>query len=110
MTIFARIINGEVPCDKVYEDERVMAFKDIAPQAPIHLLIVPKKPWKNLQEIPESELSIVSHIAKVAQELADEFEISEGYRLLTNCGQSAGQTVFHLHFHLLGGRVLHELG
>lgn len=105
-TIFEQIIDGKIPCSKVYENEHLIAFKDIAPQAPIHLLIVPKKHFPNIQSVPSEELSLMSHVAKAAQELAVEFGIEEGYRLITNNGSNAGQTVFHLHFHLIGGDKL----
>lgn len=104
MTIFSRIITGEIPCEKVFENDRILAIKDINPHAPVHLLIMPKKAYKNLQDVPKEDLPILAEIGEVAQKLAEEFEIEEGYRLLTNNGSSAGQTVFHLHFHLLGGK------
>lgn len=109
MSIFLRIIKGQLPAERVYEDERVIAIKDIQPQARVHILIIPKNPWKNLQDVPTSELGIIAHIAQVAQELAQEFEIEQGYRLITNNGADAGQSVFHLHFHLLGGQPLNHL-
>lgn len=109
-TLFERIISGELPCDKVFENETVIAFKDIAPQAPVHLLIVLKKPVPDLQSLQEGDLAAMGEIVRVAQQLAREQGIAEGYRLLTNNGPAAGQTVFHLHFHLLGGRALGELG
>lgn len=109
-SIFDQIIEGKLPCDKVYEDENIIAFHDIAPQAPVHILIVPKKRVERLQELTEKDFSILSDVVQVAQELAKKFDILEGYRLLTNNGALAGQTVFHLHFHLLGGKQLgHEL-
>lgn len=109
-TIFGRIISGELPAEKLYEDDKIVAIQDIHPQAPVHILIMPKKEYRDMQSIPESELSILADIGAVAQKLAKEFGIHEGYRLLTNNGSSAGQTVFHLHFHLLGGRGMGELG
>lgn len=109
-TIFGKIIRGELPSDIIYEDDKVIAIKDINPQAPVHLLIMPKKEYASLQAVPEAELSIISHIVSVAKKLAAENGVAEGYRLLTNNGESAGQTVFHLHFHLLGGRNLGVLG
>lgn len=109
-TIFGKIIARELPADIVYEDDKVIAIKDINPQAPVHLLIMPKKEYPSIQDVPEAELSILPHLFKVAQDLAEEFDIEKGYRILTNNGRSAGQTVFHLHFHLLGGRDLGVLG
>jgi histidine triad (HIT) family protein len=106
VSVFSRIIDRELPADIVYEDEQILAFKDINPKAAVHLLIIPKKCWKCLQDIPENELGIISHIAKIVQHLAIEFDIQEGYQLLTNNGATAGQEVFHLHFHLIGAKPL----
>ena len=109
-TIFGKIIAGKLPCDKVYEDENIIAFKDIAPAAPVHILIMPKKEIYNLQALKKEDLHLIQEVIQVAQKLAKEYGIEEGYRLLTNNGSGAGQTVFHLHFHLIGGRQLHHLG
>ena len=109
-TIFGKIIKGELPCEKVYENERIIAFKDIHPVAPVHILIMPKKEIPNLQALKDEDLPLIAEIVKVAKELAEEFDVEEGYRLLTNNGSEAGQTVFHLHFHLIGGRRLSHLG
>lgn len=108
-SIFSRIIAGELPADKVFENERIVAFKDINPSAPIHILIVPKKEIPDLQSVSAEDLPLIGEIVSVAQTLAERFEITDGYRLLTNNGASAGQTVFHLHFHLIGGRKLGAL-
>ncbi|MEI8125729.1 MAG: histidine triad nucleotide-binding protein [Parachlamydiaceae bacterium] len=105
-TIFGKIIRGELPADKVFENERIVAFKDIHPAAPIHILIVPKKEIPDIQSISEEDLGLIGEVVLVAQSLARRFEIQDGYRLLTNNGASAGQSVFHLHFHLIGGRSL----
>ena len=110
MSIFGKIIRGELPCKKVFENARILAIKDIHPAAPVHILIMPKKEIKNLQEVQPGDLPLIAELIQVAQKLAKEFEIEEGYRLLTNNGENAGQTVFHLHFHLLGGRRMTELG
>lgn len=99
-----------MPAEIVFEDDKVIAIKDINPQAPVHLLIMPKEEFKDIQSVPEEKLSILSHIVKTAQKLAKEHGVEKGYRLLTNNGEPAGQTVFHLHFHLLGGRDLGALG
>ena len=106
MTIFKDIVDGKIPCEKVFESETVIAFKDIAPQAPVHLLIIPKKEIKDLQSILKEDLHLIGEIIQVAQQLAKEFGVQEGYRLVTNNGALGGQAVFHLHFHLLGGRQL----
>lgn len=106
MTIFAKIIAGELPADKVFENERIIAFKDIQPAAPVHILIVPKKEIKDLQSLEPQDFGLIGEIIAVAQELAVKFQIADGYRFLTNNGPSAGQSVFHLHFHLIGGKEL----
>ena len=106
-TLFEKIIQGEIPCDKVFENDKIFAFKDIAPKAPVHLLIVPKKPIPDLQSLEEEDLDLIKEIVKVAQILAVEFDLAEdGYRLICNQGPYAGQTIYHLHFHLLGGEPL----
>jgi histidine triad (HIT) family protein len=109
-TVFGRIIKGELPCEKVFENERILAIKDIAPAAPVHILIIPKKEIPNLQSLQEEDMHLLIEIVAVAQQLAEEFGIEQGYRLLTNNGPDAGQTIFHLHFHLIGGRQLTHLG
>jgi histidine triad (HIT) family protein len=109
-TVFGRIIQGELPCKKLFENEWVLAIEDIAPVAPVHILIIPKKPIRNLQALAEEDLSLLGEVVKAAQWLAIKYNIAEGYRLLTNNGEEAGQSVFHLHFHLIGGRKLSFLG
>lgn len=108
-TIFGKIIRGELPCQKVFENETIIAFRDIAPAAPVHILIVPKKEIRNLQALEPGDYSLLGEVVKVAQTLAEEFHITDGYRLLTNSGEEAGQTIFHLHFHLIGGKKLTHL-
>lgn len=107
--IFSKIIKGEIPADKVFENERIVAFKDIAPSAPVHILIVPKKEIRDLQSVSKEDLPLIGEMISVAQTLAERYGITEGYRLLTNNGPAAGQTIFHLHFHLIGGRKLGAL-
>ena len=102
--LFCKIIAGEIPSAKVYEDELVYAFKDIEPQAPVHILIVPKEHIKSAAEITAENSSVVAHICEVAAKIAREQGLDEGFRIVNNCGDSAGQTVKHLHFHLMGGR------
>ena len=105
--IFCKIINGEIPSTKVYEDELVYAFKDINPEAPVHVLIVPKQHLTSVAHIDSSHHAMIGHIHSVAQKIAIDTDIAEdGYRLLTNIGKNGGQTVLHLHYHLLGGRQL----
>ncbi len=109
-TVFGKIIQGTLPCEKVFENDRIIAFKDIAPVAPVHILIVPKKEIPNLQSVQVEDLPLVAECITVAQQLASAYHIEDGYRLLTNNGPEAGQTIFHLHFHLIGGRPLVHLG
>ena len=105
-TVFGLIIQGKIPSKKVFENERILAIEDIHPVAPVHVLIMPKKEIANLQSMEPHDYPLLGEIVKVAQEIAEERGIADGYRLLTNCGAYAGQTIFHLHFHLIGGRVL----
>lgn len=104
--IFCQIIDGEIPSKKVYEDELCYAFYDIAPLAPTHFLVVPKKHLASAAEITEEDAALVGHIYAVIARLAKELGIADGFRVVTNCGASAGQTVHHLHFHVLAGREL----
>jgi len=105
--LFCKIAAREIEAGIVYEDERVVAFKDINPAAPVHLLIIPKQHIVNVSDLKQEDKDLVGHIHLVAKQLADRYDIeSDGYRLVTNCGPGAGQSVFHLHFHLLGGREL----
>ncbi|WP_039357195.1 HIT domain-containing protein [Candidatus Protochlamydia amoebophila] len=109
-TVFGKIIKGELSAEKVFENERIMVIKDLYPVAPVHLLIIPKKEIPNFQSIQQEDLELVSEIVVIAQQLAKQFNIEEGYRLVTNNGTMAGQVIFHLHFHLIGGRQLGSLG
>lgn len=105
-TIFGKIIKGELPSEKVFENDRILAIKDKYPVAPVHILIIPKKEVTDLQSLTKEDFPILSEIIAVAQKLAVQFNIQDGYRLLVNNGSDAGQTIFHLHFHLIGGRQL----
>ena len=105
--IFCKIINGEIPSKKLYEDDKVYAFYDITPEAPIHFLVIPKEHIESVNDLNDSNIDIVSHIFKVINKLAIELNISDkGYRIVNNCGEDGGQTVKHIHFHVLGGRNL----
>lgn len=104
--LFCKIINGEIPSNKVYEDEKIYAFKDIDPQAPVHILIIPKKHIDSLDEIDESDSELLSYILLKIKDLAKEFELDKGYRVVINTKEDGGQSVNHLHFHLLGKRSL----
>lgn len=103
-TLFEKIIAKEIPSEILYEDDVIIAIRDIAPQAPVHLLIIPKEPIPKVQDLKETEL--VGKMVEVAQRLAKELSIESGYRLVINNGKEAGQTVFHMHMHLLGGAPL----
>ena len=105
--LFCKIIDGQIDSDIVYEDNKVIAFKDINPQAPTHILIVPKKHISTLLDLEEEDNQLIGHIYQVANELAKEEGIAEdGFRVVSNCKEAGGQTVFHIHYHLLGGRDL----
>lgn len=105
-TVFGKIIKGELPAEKVFENERILAIKDLYPVAPVHLLIMPKKEIPSLQNATSEDIALIAEVIQVAQQLAKEYNVENGYRLLTNNGSMAGQTIFHLHFHLIGGRHL----
>lgn len=104
--LFCRIINGEIPSKKVYEDEYVYAFYDIEPKAPIHFLIVPKCHIQSLDCISVDNSRYIAHIYEVLPELCRKLGVKSGYRVVANCGNDGGQSVEHLHFHVLGGRLL----
>jgi len=102
--LFCRIASGEIPASIVYQDERVVAFRDINPQAPVHVLLIPRKVIRTHAEIGEADKELLGHLHLVAARLAEQLGLGDGYRLVVNCRERAGQTVPHLHFHLLGGR------
>ena len=105
--IFCKIVNRSIPSTIVYEDDKVMAFKDIEPEAPVHILIVPKEHISDVKALNADNAGILADIHLAANKIAKEMGIEEsGFRLITNCGSDAGQTVFHLHYHLVGGRKL----
>ncbi|GEK46207.1 histidine triad nucleotide-binding protein [Halomonas pacifica] len=103
--LFCKIINREIPADIVYEDEHVLAFNDINPQAPTHMLIIPKTHIATLNDLEEADLALVGRLQYTAAKLAKEAGFAEeGYRVLMNCNEKGGQTVYHIHMHLMGGR------
>lgn len=105
--LFCKIVNKEVDADLVYEDNKVVVFEDINPQAPVHLLIVPRTHTKNLLALEDEEFDIIAHIHKVAVKMAKKYNIAEdGFRLVNNNQEKAGQSIFHIHYHLLGGREM----
>lgn len=101
--VFCKIIKGEIPSSKVYEDENVLAFHDIEPHAPVHILIVPKDHLENLSKVTDTDKDLLGHILLVSKKIADDEKISDAFKLTTNSGKFAGQVVMHMHFHLLGG-------
>ena len=110
--IFCQIVSGKLPTDIVYQDEEAIAFRDIEPQAPVHLIIIPRRHIPSLVQLSQADLSLVGHMVDIANQLAKRESVAEsGYRLVINCGKEGGQLVPHLHMHLLGGRRLSdELG
>jgi histidine triad (HIT) family protein len=105
--IFCQIASGKIPSDMVYQDKEVIAFRDINPQAPVHILVIPKRHLPSLDQLKEDELPLIAHMIEVANRLAKKEGIAQkGYRLAINCGEEGGQFVPHLHLHLLGGRRL----
>ncbi len=105
--IFCKIANGEIESKIEYQDEKISVFHDLNPQAPVHLLIIPKSHIQSLDYINESNCDFISHVFKKIPQIVRKFKIENSYRLVSNCGESAGQTVNHLHFHILSGRDMH---
>ena len=104
--LFCKIIAGQIPSTKVYEDETVLAFRDIAPQAPTHILVIPKVHIPSVAGVTAENSGVVAHIFEVIPGIAEKEGLTNGYRVVSNCGADAGQTVPHLHFHILGGKTL----
>ncbi len=110
-TIFSKIIRHEIPADVVYEDDEIMAFRDINPQAPVHVLIIPKMEIATLNDVQPAHAELIGKMVLTAQKIADQEGIAEdGYRLVMNCNRHGCQVVFHIHMHLLGGKQLRGLG
>ncbi len=107
--IFCQIIAGKIPADIVYQDETVLAFKDINPKAPVHVLIIPKKHIVSLAELSNEDLPVAAHMLETANAVAKQMGTGKAYKLVTNTGSEAGQVVMHLHMHLLGGRKINSL-
>ena len=105
-TIFKRIIDGEIPAKIVHDDEQCLAFHDVSPQAPVHVLVIPKKEIKSLADLAAEDGPLMGHLLLVIQKVAKELSLDGGYRVVVNCGADGGQSVDHLHFHILGGRQL----
>ena len=104
--LFCKIVAGDIPSTKVYEDETVLAFRDIAPQAPTHILVIPKVHMDSCNAVTAENSAVVAHIFQVIPQIAKAEGLDNGYRVVSNCGADAGQTVPHLHFHILGGKQL----
>lgn len=106
MCVFCSIASGEIPANKLYEDDKVLAFYDLEPKAPVHFLVIPKGHIASAAEITPENSAIIAHIYEVIAKLAKELNLTGGFRVVTNCGEDGGQTVQHLHFHVLAGRSL----
>lgn len=102
--VFCKIISGDIPSSKVYEDEWVVAFKDLEPQAPVHVLIVPKEHIASAAEITAENSFLIAKVFEAAAKIAKEMDLKGGFRIVNNCGEKAGQTVMHIHFHMMAGR------
>jgi histidine triad (HIT) family protein len=105
-TIFSKIIRKEIPAEIVYEDDLVLAFRDVHPQAPVHILIIPKQEIVSIAEADEADAALLGHLLLTAKRVATQEGLEEGYRIVINTGKDGGQTVFHLHLHLLGKRMM----
>lgn len=105
-TIFSKIIRREIPADILYEDDLCLAFRDIAPQAPVHVLVIPKQPIAKLADAESKDHALMGHLLLTVKRVADQLGLEQGYRVVINTGEDGGQTVYHLHLHLLGGRPM----
>jgi histidine triad (HIT) family protein len=105
-TIFKKIIDREIPADIVYEDDLCLAFRDVAPKAPIHVLVIPKKEIASIDALAADDRELMGHLWQVIRDLAQKLGLKDGYRVVANCGRDGGQSVDHLHFHIMGGRAL----
>ena len=104
--LFCKIVERKIPAKIVYEDDRCLAFHDVAPQAPTHVLVIPKQPIASLAALADSDADLLAHLWLVIRDLAKQLQLDRGYRVVVNCGRDGGQSVDHLHFHLLGGRQM----
>ncbi|MBT8140003.1 MAG: histidine triad nucleotide-binding protein [Gammaproteobacteria bacterium] len=107
-TIFGKIISGEIPADKIYEDEHCIAINDVNPQAPVHVLVIPKRAIPKLSEATGDDQALLGHLLLVVKKLAAQLGVAEGFRVIINNGKGGGQTVFHLHLHIIGGFKMGE--
>jgi len=109
--IFCKIVTGQIPSTKVYEDDHVLAFKDIAPVAPVHILVIPKCHLASVNDLGPADGALLGHLFTAVQKVAaDQGLVNSGYRVVTNSGKDSGQVVFHLHFHVIGGKALNQIG
>lgn len=106
VTIFQKIIDGEIPANIVHEDDLCLAFHDVSPQAPVHVLLIPRKPIVSLDQLTEEDAQLSGHLLNMIPQIAAKLGLTEGYRTIINTGKGGGQTVFHLHIHIMGGRPL----
>jgi histidine triad (HIT) family protein len=106
--IFCKIIAGDIPSSKVYEDDMILAFNDIAPQAPVHVIVIPKLHFSSANEVNSSNSKYIAHIFECIPKIAEKCGLTNGYRIINNCGNDACQTVQHIHFHILGGKKMPE--
>ena len=106
--IFCKIVKGDIPSNKVYEDDTVLAFHDIAPQMPVHVIVIPKMHIASAVEVNEDNSTVIGHIFEVIPKIAKDLGLDNGFRIINNCGKDGGQTVGHIHFHILGGKTLGE--
>ena len=106
--IFCKIVSGDIPSNKVYEDDTVLAFHDIAPQMPVHVIVIPKMHIASAAEVNEDNSAVIAHIFEVIPKIAKDLGLDNGFRIINNCGKDGGQTVNHIHFHILGGKTLGE--
>ena len=106
--IFCKIVNGDIPSNKVYEDDTVLAFHDIAPQMPVHVIVIPKMHIASAAEVNGDNSAVIGHIFEVIPKIAKDLGLGNGFRIINNCGKDGGQTVGHIHFHILGGKTLGE--
>ena len=106
--IFCKIVNGDIPSNKVYEDDTVLAFHDIAPQMPVHVIVIPKMHIASAAEVNEDNSAVIGYIFEVIPKIAKDLGLDNGFRIINNCGKDGGQTVNHIHFHILGGKTLGE--
>ena len=106
--IFCKIVKGDIPSNKVYEDDTVLAFHDIAPQMPVHVIVIPKMHIASAAEVNGDNSAVIGHIFEVIPKIAKDLGLGNGFRIINNCGKDGGQTVGHIHFHILGGKTLGE--